>query len=171
MQIGRNGIEMLKSYEGIEDGDPNTVNLDPYMDSANIWTIGYGHALFRLDGSFVKGPDCEEEARAMFPGGITVEEAEQMLAEDSSSRCKQLDGLLDGAETTQNQYDAMLSLLFNIGSGNFAKSDVRKHHIAGDYEGAAAAFRNWNRSGGKVVRGLINRRELEISVYTKPDGE
>lgn len=175
MLLGPNGINMLKAYEGIEDGDPRTVNLDAYLDNRSndpelcIWTIGYGHVVKDADGRTIMGASFEREAREAYPNGITMEEAEEILKNDAWTRVVEVERLLAGAPTTQNQFDAMVSLLFNIGAKNFSKSSVLEFHKQGLYQQAADAFRLFNKSGGMINQGLVNRRESERSVYLKED--
>lgn len=72
-----------------------------------------------------------------------------------------------GRVPTQNQFDAMASLCWNIGPGNFAKSSVVRRLNEGDITGAGNAFRLWNKAGGKVLRGLEARREAERAMFLK----
>jgi len=68
----------------------------------------------------------------------------------------------------QNQFDAMVSLDYNIGGGNFKSSSVVANLNKGDVAAAAESFKLWNKSGGKVVQGLVNRRELEVALFNTP---
>lgn len=68
----------------------------------------------------------------------------------------------------QNQFDAMVSLDYNIGGGNFKNSSVVAYLNKGDVAAAAESFKLWNKSGGKVVQGLVNRRELEVALFNTP---
>ena len=76
--VPQEGIELIKSFEGIPDGDPSSVNLDAYLDPVGIWTIGWGHAI-TYQGVFLRGPQNKGIARALYPGGITIEQAEMLL--------------------------------------------------------------------------------------------
>ena len=68
---------------------------------------------------------------------------------------------------TQNQYDALVSFTYNIGGGAFQGSTALKRLNAGDYAGAADAMKFWNKSGGKVMQGLVNRRNHEVALFRK----
>jgi lysozyme len=68
----------------------------------------------------------------------------------------------------QNQFDAMVSLDYNIGGGNFKNSSVVANINKGDFVAAANSFKLWNKSGGVVVQGLVNRRELEVTLFNTP---
>lgn len=70
-----------------------------------------------------------------------------------------------GAPTTQDQFDAMFSLAYNIGKDGFRSSTLLRLHRAGDYAGAAAQFQRWNRQKGKILNGLTRRREAEAAIY------
>ena len=72
---------------------------------------------------------------------------------------------LNGAPVTQGQFDAMVSLAYNIGVGAFTGSTVARKHKAGDYAGAQAAFAMWNKNDGKVMNGLVRRRAVEAEMY------
>ncbi len=85
------GLNIIKSFEGIMDGDPTTVNLDPYMDPIEIFTIGWGHALRDKEGRFLRGLGAESKARAQYPGGITLDQAEALLREDSATAAKEVE--------------------------------------------------------------------------------
>jgi len=71
-------------------------------------------------------------------------------------------------ELNQNQFDSLCSLTYNIGLGAFERSTIRKRLNAGDYRGAAASFRLWNKGGGRVLPGLVNRRALEATLFLTP---
>ena len=68
---------------------------------------------------------------------------------------------------TQNQFDALVSLTYNIGSGAFNNSTLLKKLNKGDYQGAADQFLVWNKAGGKVMKGLVRRREAERALFLK----
>lgn len=68
----------------------------------------------------------------------------------------------------QNQFDAMVSLDYNIGGGNFKNSSVVANINKGDFAAAAESFKLWNKSGGQVVQGLVNRRNLEVELFNTP---
>ena len=106
------------------------------------------------------------------PGVVwTQEQADARFAEDLLTKYgRALNKMLEGVRTTQNQYDAMLSLVYNIGIAGFRGSTVLRKHKAGDYQNAARAFVMWNKNDGKVMRGLTRRRLAEADLYDDPDG-
>lgn len=69
--------------------------------------------------------------------------------------------------TTQNQFDALVSFAYNVGTGNLQDSTLRRKHNAGDYTGAKLEFARWNKAGGKVLNGLTRRRAAEAELYAK----
>lgn len=161
--ISRAGLELIKSFEGIPDGDPTTVKIDPYLDPVGIWTIGWGHAI-RVGGQFLRGKQNRKAARDLYPGGITFEQAEQLLRGDLLDTCRDVAALVR-VPLNDNQFAALVSFAFNCGSGNFAKSTLLKKLNARDYAGAAAEFARWNKAGGKVLAGLTRRREAEAELF------
>lgn len=160
-------IEILKGFEGIEDGDPSTVNLDPYLDPVGIATIGWGHAI-TVDGYFLRGPSGLARARQLFPGGITMDQAEQLLHADLITARSVVSSHVHVA-LTDNQFGALCTFVFNIGAGNFQGSELLKLLNAGDYEGAKEQFGHWVYAAGKISKGLRIRRAKEAELFATPD--
>lgn len=133
-----------------------TLRLKAYRDQGKkgIWTIGYGHT----------GPEVVE--------GLVWTEAQADVAfeRDCLDHELQTRKLLK-VDPTQEQIDALTSLVFNIGSGNFQTSTVRKQHNAGNFAAAGAAFGMWNKitdpdtKEKRISEGLTARRAYEASVY------
>lgn len=140
-QIGKAGLDLIKSFEGLE--------LKAYLCPAKVWTIGYGST----------GPHVKQGMV------ITEAEAEALLRKDLARFEASVAKAVPNA--TQSQFDAMVSLAFNIGTAGFEKSTVARKAAAGDHSGAAAAFALWNKGGGKVLTGLVRRREAEANLYRK----
>lgn len=157
------GLELIKKFEGIPDGDPGTVNIDPYLDPVGIWTIGWGHAI-AIGGSYLRGRENRKAARDLYPGGITLDQAEQMLRGDVLDTCRDVESLVK-APLTDNQFGALVSFTFNLGRGNLSKSTLLRKLNDGDYDGAAIEFHKWNRAGGKVLAGLVSRRAAESTLF------
>lgn len=139
MKTSQEGIDLIKRFEGLR--------LTAYKCPAGVWTIGYGQT----------GPNIKQGTT------ITLEQAEQLLV----TSLIQYENAVDkyAGKAHQNQFDAMVSLCYNIGIGNFSKSSVARLHKAGQYTGAAAAFLLWNKAGGKILAGLVNRRKAERNLY------
>jgi GH24 family phage-related lysozyme (muramidase) len=165
------GIELIKSFEGIPDGDPSTVNLDPYLDPLDIWTVGWGHAI-TSGGAFVRGAANRALARSLFPGGITVPQAEALLRGDLVSRAGALMSLVR-VPLDDNQFAALMSFVFNCGAANLGASTLLKLLNAGNTAGAADQFLVWNkgRKNGVLVElpGLTRRRRAERALFLGQD--
>ncbi len=159
-------LSLVKKFEGIADGDPSTVNLDPYADPVGIWTIGWGHAIRARTGSgFVRGESQRDLARSLYPGGITLQQAEALLHADLLDTARDVLSLVQ-VEINDNEYSALLSFTFNLGAANLGKSTLLKKLNAGDRQGAADQFPLWNRSGNVVLEGLTRRRIAEKIIFT-----
>ncbi len=165
------GIELIKAFEGIPDGDPSTVKLDPYLDPLDIWTIGWGHAVTR-QGVMLRGAANRALARSMFPGGITVPQAETLLRADLLSRTAEVLRLVKPV-LNDDQFAALMSFVFNCGVANFAGSTLLKRLNGGDTAGAAEQFLVWNkgRKNGVLVElpGLTRRRRAERALFLGQD--
>jgi len=138
-QIGPRGLALIKEFEGLE--------LKAYLCPAKVWTIGYGST-----GPHVAPGMVITEAQADALLQKDLDRFEAAVAEDTPG-------------ATQNQFDAMVSLAFNIGIGAFEKSSVLRLHLAGDHRAAAEAFGMWVRGGGRVLPGLQRRRAKEADLY------
>lgn len=143
MKLSQAGKDLIKSFEGME--------LRVYPDPATggePYTAGYGHT-----GGDVK------------PGmKVTQAMADAWFDKDIERFESGVSKLLT-APTTQSQFDAMVSLAYNIGLGNFGKSTLLRKHNEKCYSCAAGQFPAWNRAAGKVMNGLTRRRNAERDVY------
>ncbi|MGC0823054.1 lysozyme [Pantoea agglomerans] len=139
MKVSNNGINLVKRFEGLE--------LKAYRDSVGILTIGYGHTHAVKAGDIITG----EQADAFLREDLQVAE----LTVNTNVKVK----------LTQGQFDALVSFVFNLGSGNFVKSTLIKKLNAGDYAGAADEFGKWVNAGGKKLPGLVKRRAAEREVF------
>ena len=139
MQIGQEGLNLIKHFEGCE--------LQAYKCPAGVWTIGYGHIKGVSEGMT-----------------ITQEEAEQMLKDEMAEYEGYVNKLVT-VELNQNQFDAMVSWVYNLGGGNLSASTLLKVLNAGDYDGVPAQMMRWNKAGGKVLEGLTRRRQAEADLF------
>jgi GH24 family phage-related lysozyme (muramidase) len=164
-------IELIKSFEGIVDGDPRTVNLDAYLDPLGIWTIGWGHAV-RFRGQLLRGAENRGIARALYPGGITRAQAEWLLRGDLVDFASQV-SMLVKVPLADAQFGALVSFAFNVGTGNLAQSTLLRKLNARDYSAAADQFLVWNkgRKNGVLVElpGLTRRRRAERAMFLGQD--
>lgn len=151
MRTSQRGIDIIKRWEGVK--------LVAYFCPANVPTIGIGHT------RTVTRADVHAQRR------ITVEEAERLLSEDLATFERGVLRLCT-LPPNQNQFDAFVSLAFNIGLGAFGRSTALRRHNEGDFDAAAGAIEMWNRAtvNGKrvVLRGLVARRADEKALYLTP---
>lgn len=164
--INEAGINLIKSFEGILDGDPTTVKLDPYLDPIQIWTIGWGHAI-AVGNRFLKGADDKPRVKAMFAGGITKDEAVQLLRTDLMKFCRGVEAIVK-VPITDNQFAALVSFAFNAGVMNLTKSTLLRLVNEQQFEAAAPEFAKWNKAGGKALKGLTRRRAAEAQLFLTP---
>lgn len=139
--------ELIKKWEGLE--------LEAYLPTPHdVWTIGWGHTKTARKGMV-----------------ITQKKAQQLFNEDIAWAEAAVNRLVK-VGLNQNQFDSLVSLVFNIGTPNFSKSTLLRKLNAGDYEGAAEEFPRWNkqRQNGKLVvlRGLVRRRAEEMEYFLSP---
>lgn len=143
MQISQRGIDALKEHEGLR--------TRAYRDVAGVWTIGYG--TIKIKGKPVEaGMTC------------TLQEAEEWLRDDLAWAQTAVNRLVK-VGLTQSMYDALVSFVYNVGESAFARSTMLRKLNTGDYAGAAEQFDRWIFAGGKPVRGLVNRRRVERSMF------
>ena len=140
----RNGLALMQQFEGL--------CLTAYQDCVGVWTIGYGHT----------GRDVHAGLN------ITEEQALDLLMRDSAAAAAAVNRLVT-AKLTQNQFDALVSFVYNLGQGSLASSTLLRMLNAGDHAGAADQFPRWNKAGGVVVAGLQRRREAERALFMAPD--
>jgi lysozyme len=167
-EINQAGLDLIKSFEGIPDGDPSTVNLDPYVDPVGIYTIGWGHAI-KWGNNFLRTstPNAKAIAKQLYPNGLTLQEAETLLRNDLHATSIPIEGLLK-VPVSDNQFAALVSFAFNVGVNNLRSSTLLKKVNARDFAGAALEFAKWNKAGGKVLKGLVRRRAAEAMLFSTP---
>ena len=162
-------IALIKRFEGLADGDPSTVNLDPYRCPAGYWTIGWGHVVRDARGRMLKGRARGADARAIFPRGITYLWAERLLFDDVAAFAAALNRVLatDGTDLrlNDNQYCALLSFVFNVGISAFERSTLLQRLREGDFADVPRQLKRWTRGGGRVLGGLKRRREAEAKLW------
>ena len=157
MKTSEAGIQLIKSFEGCH----NT----PYRCPAALWTIGYGHVLYP-DQARLKTPE-----RALY--GIKddhnrtfeYDEIDSILEKDLQRFEAGVLRLCPAAADSQSQFDAIVSFSFNVGLGNLQSSTLRMQYNRGDIEGAADEFLKWTKASGKVLKGLVRRREAERALF------
>ena len=145
MKISSRGLELIKEFEGFSSS--------AYLDVVNIPTIGWGNTFYE-DGTKVKLGDQISKTDAL---KLLEVVANRDFADKIFPYIK--------VKVTQSQFDAMVSLAYNIGTGAFLKSTLLKKVNAGDFIGASEEFLRWNKAGGKEVLGLTRRREREKQLF------
>lgn len=164
MKTSSNGLDLIKFYEGLHDGDLSTIGLQPKLCPANIVTIGYGHALADKEGNWLKGKEGIQEAKILYPElfTITKEQAEDILQKDLLIYEGKVNSL--NLSFKQNEFDSLVSFSYNLGFGALLGSTLLKRIKAkeGDIH---EAFLMWVKSGGKILPGLVKRRESEAQLF------
>lgn len=131
------GAEIIKKAEGLK--------LKPYLCPAGVLTVGYGHT------GNVKGTITEAEAEALLKADLL--KFEEAVLKHVRVPLK------------QHQFDALVSFVYNVGTGAFANSTLVKLLNQGKYKEAADQFPRWNKSNGKVLPGLVTRRAKERELF------
>lgn len=133
--VSPDGVEFIKKWEGCR--------LSSYLDTGDVWTVGYGHT------------------GGVYPGmSISEEDAEVLLMEDIFPAESALNKYVL-VDLNRNQVDALISFVFNIGIQAFKKSTLLKFLNKGDYQRAAEELLRWCFDNGTKIQGLENRREAE----------
>ena len=155
-KISKEGLHFIKEHEGVE--------LNVYKDVAGLPTIGIGHLL--TQDELRSGKIDIMGTKVRYGGGILLDQAYDLLDQDLD-RFENAVNRNVTVPLTQNKFDALVSLAFNIGIGAFSNSTLLKFLNKGNYKEACNQFGRWVYSGGKVIQGLINRRKDEQEVWTK----
>lgn len=148
MKISNNGLNLIKQFEGL--------SLKPYLDAVNIPTIGYGSTYYE-DGTKVTLKDKP----------ITEQRATQLLEFIANKTFSENINKVVKVPLSQNQFDALVSFAYNVGNKNFNWSTLLKKLNLSDYEGASLEFSRWNQANGKILNGLVSRRQKEKELFLK----
>lgn len=144
MTTSQTGLALIKKHEGLV--------LTAYPDLGGVYTIGYGHTATAKPGQT-----------------ITRQQAESLLAKDvKTAEAAVLKSVK--VPLTQNEFDALVSLVFNIGAGAFAGSTLLKFLNQGNKDEAAKQFLRWVNVNGRPVAGLMNRRKDEKTLFENSTG-
>lgn len=165
MVVNNAGIELIKKFESLHDGDLKTIGLQPKMDPLSIWTVGYGHALADpVTRKFLKGTADKKKAYDMYPN-MSEAEAIQLLQRDLEIFSKAVKPLIK-SKINDNQFSAIVSFAYNCGVGNLQKSTLLKKVNLNPLDPTIKdSFAVWNKGGGKVLPGLVKRRAAEADLY------
>lgn len=144
MRVDQKGLDLIKAFEGCRLTAYKCVSTEKY------YTIGYGHY----------GADVTQGMR------ITQERAEQLLQSD----LVRFENTVNSAVKvliTQSMFNALVSFCYNVGQSAFKNSTLLKLLNKGKYNEACQQFARWNKSGGKVLTGLVNRRTKEKKEFLR----
>jgi len=143
--ISQNGLKLIKSFEGFSS--------KIYSDAAGIPTIGYGHLILPHE-------------KHLFQNGITEEKAISLLKQDISFAEKSVIRLIN-IPLSNNQFDALLSFTFNLGSASLQRSSLRRKINRQEHWDVPAELMKWVWAGGKKIAGLARRRKVEAELYLR----
>jgi len=141
-KTNESGKDLIKEAEGLR--------LEAYSDG-KCWAVGFGTTL--IDG--------EKVVEGM---SVTQEEAERYLEQDIATAEAAVARYVK-VNLTDNQFSALVSFTYNLGSGSLKESTLLKKLNKGDYAGAADEFGRWVYASGKVLGGLVNRRKKEMELF------
>jgi lysozyme len=156
MNLSDKAIEMIKHHEGVRQ--------KPYRCPAKLWTVGVGHVLYpeqgklkidERDGFVLKDADNRT---------FSMEEVNAILKSDLA-RFERGVVLFCPVRLTGGQFDALVSFSFNVGLGTLQRSTLRQKVLRGDMEGAAEELLKYCKAGGKILKGLENRRKDERALF------
>lgn len=140
MQISDEGMDLVKAFEGLE--------LEAYQCAAGVWTIGYGYTKEVQEG------DTWSE-----------EKAEYMLRHEFDNEYENAVNACVKVPLNQCQFDALCSFTYNLGPNALATSTLLRVLNAGNYNGVPEQFLRWTKAGGRVLAGLVRRRESEAELF------
>ncbi|RXJ79808.1 muraminidase [Aliarcobacter skirrowii] len=144
MKVSSKGIELIKEFEGFSSS--------AYLCSAGKWTIGYGNTFWEDKTPVKKGDE------------ISKTKATELITKIANEFARDVATLIQ-IDVTQNQFDALVSLAYNIGLGAFKSSTLLNQLNKGNFIGAGQEFLRWNKSNGKPLLGLTRRREREKLLF------
>ena len=139
MKISQEGIDLIKHFEGCE--------LESYRCSADVLTIGYGTTKNVVEGM-----------------KITQNQAEELLMKDLEEFEEYVEDLID-VKLDQHQFDALVAWTYNLGPTNLKTSTLRKVLNKGAYDDVPEQMKRWNKANGKVLKGLVRRRDSEALLF------
>jgi lysozyme len=143
MKISDEGLALIKHFEGCR--------LEAYLCPAGVWTIGYGHTRSVRDSDVI-----DQEA------------AEAFLIEDLEEFEGYVNSMTEVA-LKQNEFDALVAWVFNLGPGNFKESTLLNRINYGPISDVPSQIKRWNKAGGKVLEGLVKRRAAEAALWEGKD--
>ena len=146
MHVSPSGVDLICNFEGLR--------LKAYDDGVGVWTIGFGTTKYPNGIRVKKGDTC------------TLDQAKAYMQNDLKSFEQTVNNTVK-VPLNQNQFDALVSLAYNIGSTAFKNSTLVRQLNEGNYKAAANQFNVWVNAGGKRMQGLVNRRAAERTLFLK----
>ena len=143
MKISENGLELIKKFEGCE--------TTAYQDSVGVWTIGFGHTK-----GVEEGQTC------------SIEDAESMLADEMDEYEGYINNMVK-VELQQHEFDALVAWVYNLGPTNLGESTMLKVLNEGQFDRVPDEMNRWTRAGGKILEGLVRRRQAESLMFQDLD--
>ncbi|WP_208435320.1 lysozyme [Bartonella phoceensis] len=145
-KISKEGLALIKQWEGLR--------LSAYKDAIGVWTIGYGHTNNAGKPFVHKGMV------------ITEEQAEEFLCQDLQKFENAVEQMVQ-VPLTDQQFAALVSFCYNIGTAAFCNSTLLKKLNNGEYEAVPSELQKWTKAGGKRLQGLVHRRAAETGLWAK----
>ena len=144
MTYSKNGLDLTEQFE--------SCRLMPYQDSAGVWTDGYGNTHNVVPGFAITQAKADADLLANVQDAVDcVNDSVRVLL-------------------TQEEFDALVDFTFNVGCSAFRNSTLLRLLNAGDFKAAASQLVLWDHAGGKVLAGLLRRREAEQAEFNQPEG-
>jgi lysozyme len=148
MQLTKKGLDIIKEFEGLR--------LESYLCPADVWTIGYGNTFYESGRPVKQGEHISED------------KAERMLEWVAEDFARNVRGSLK-VQLNENQFNSLVSFTYNLGIGNLRRSTLLKKVNANPGDPTIFnEFLKWNKAGGKVLNGLVRRRQAEANLYYEP---
>ena len=148
MKVSDEGIKLIKHFEG--------VHKKPYICPAGYWTVGVGHLISR-------------DAKLPFEWfrALSIGEIDDLLRKDLRRFELGVLRLLGIVQPSQSEFDALVSFSFNLGLGCFQRSTVRSAFIRGDKKRSGEVLLKYRRAGGRILQGLVRRRQAELALLMR----
>jgi lysozyme len=156
MKVSAKAIAMIKHHEGVRQ--------KAYRCPAKLWTIGVGHVLYPEQGKLKLEDRMSVPLRPEDDRVFSMEEVDGILRSDLS-RFERGVAQYCPVPLTQGNFDALVSFAFNVGLGTLQRSTLRQKLLRGDKAGAAEELLKYCMAGGKILKGLQNRRIDERAVF------
>ena len=156
MKVSDKAIEVIKHHEGVRQ--------KPYRCPAKLWTIGVGHVMYPEQGK-LKLENRDEFSLTDQDNRVWTKAEIDAILKSDLERFERGVGQYITAPLTQGMFDALVSFSFNVGLGTLQRSTLRQKVNRGDKEGAAEEFLKYCMAGGKVLKGLQNRRIDERALF------